>query len=671
MNIFQIAILIFMLSSLFIYISGNFENLIIGPDNLKVGDLVPFDIKAQKDIYFIDNAATEKQKEIEKRRSPAVFVRDDSNISSYFELLERDLNSRVLDKKTYQAIRDLLNDIYSTGLFDRNDALRAENRVVEFEKRIYDVRDLLTLDNVELYVAWKIGPNGDVGKIISSIAKYLSPNVKYDYALTIQRGEEAAERVLPVVVDYKSGDVIIAKDDILNPAQFELLKHIRINENTYTTLRIFLSLISASLTIIIAFMILSHLFYLSLRHDQYLNVIFFAEIVYFTVTFVLYFIDAHSVQVLHFNMHSFIYFPSIFSLNITNKKQSGYILLIANLVFVLLFPLSSVNYIAKSLAITYMSMNIFDTGGSRKDIAKRALLIIISSSLLTFLCDQLLYIPIDIMLFDVMVETLGVGICLVLVFIITPFIEDYYHFPTQYRLSLLANNMTPLLEQFRQKCPGSYEHCENVADLACDVADKIRLDRFFMRVAARYHDIGKIEHPEYFTENEKGNKKHDMINSKLSAKIIKSHLSHGVKILKESDIGIPEEIIKTISEHHGNDLISYFYYAATSEFKSTEINEADFRYDADPPSSRESAVLMLCDITEAAFRSRTDLSLNAEYDEIKAFISTLIDAKVSRGQLDESKITVGDIAKIKETLTISIIDKSHTRIKYPEAKSEQ
>ena len=203
-----------------------------------------------------------------------------------------------------------------------------------------------------------------------------------------------------------------------------------------------------------------------------------------------------------------------------------------------------------------------------------------------------------------------------------------------------------------------------VANLADSAAEAIGADSLLCKVAAYYHDIGKLENPEYFTENQHGGvNPHDNLTVMESVAIITKHPEDGVKLAKKERL--PNAIIKIIDEHHGTTYPSYFYRKAVEDAKARGLEPPDvanFRYRGHIPSSRESAIVMLADTCEAAVRSmKTSDVAGAEQ-----LIRVLIKDKIDQDQLINSGLSFDDVEKIIIAFKQVYAGVFHERIKYPE-----
>jgi putative nucleotidyltransferase with HDIG domain len=240
---------------------------------------------------------------------------------------------------------------------------------------------------------------------------------------------------------------------------------------------------------------------------------------------------------------------------------------------------------------------------------------------------------------------------------ILPIIENALHIATTFRLIELLDVSAPMLRRLESSAPGTYSHSMMVANLAEAACREIGAKALLARVGAYYHDIGKIDQPDYFIENQKLYNKHNELNPRLSATVIRSHVKLGIE--KARAIGLPTDVIDIIGEHHGNSLIKYFYNAALE--KEGEVNMEDFCYPGNPPRSRESAVVMLADVTEAA--SRTLEKPTAV--RLEKFIGDLFTDKSESGELSESALTFRDLGTIKSSFVRVLAGYYHSRIEYP------
>jgi putative nucleotidyltransferase with HDIG domain len=208
-----------------------------------------------------------------------------------------------------------------------------------------------------------------------------------------------------------------------------------------------------------------------------------------------------------------------------------------------------------------------------------------------------------------------------------------------------------------------------VANLAETACQDIGANPLLARVGAYYHDLGKMENPEYFVENQSDYNCHDDMEPRHSATVIRSHVSLGVE--KARQLGLPREVINIIAEHHGNSVITWFYDKALKQENSknmaagTTVNIEDYSYPGSPPLSRESAIVMLADMTEAAVRTLE----KPTPEKLEKYIRELISRKVEHGQLAQSELTFRDLETIKNAFVRVLAGHYHSRIEYPKIEN--
>jgi len=245
---------------------------------------------------------------------------------------------------------------------------------------------------------------------------------------------------------------------------------------------------------------------------------------------------------------------------------------------------------------------------------------------------------------------------------LTPIIELLFGYVTDFQLLELSNMNSPILKELIIHAPGTYAHSIMVGSLVEAAAEDIGANPLLCRVGSYYHDIGKIQKPLYFIENQMGSNKHDKLTPRLSSLIITSHVKEGVEIAKK--IGLPKPIIEIIKQHHGTSLIDYFFSKAESK-KDTEkeINESDFRYPGPKPQTREAGLVHLGDMVQAASQSITDKSPA----RLQGLIQKVINKSFTSGQLDECDLTLRDLHKVAKAFYRIFAGIYHYRIDYPES----
>ena len=240
----------------------------------------------------------------------------------------------------------------------------------------------------------------------------------------------------------------------------------------------------------------------------------------------------------------------------------------------------------------------------------------------------------------------------------SPVLEGLFGHLTRIRLVELMNYQHPLLRRLTEATPGTFQHSVTVGIL-CDVAARaIDADALLARVAALYHDVGKVAQPEYFIENEHDRSPHDGLSPAESARIIINHVIEGVRLVREAGVG--ERIADFVREHHGTSLARYFFIRAHEQDPS--VGPEAFAYPGPRPRSRETAILMVADQVEATARSMPEPT----EDAFRTMVQRTIDRAREEGQFDECPLTFQDLASIREALVHALTGVHHRRIRYPE-----
>lgn len=247
---------------------------------------------------------------------------------------------------------------------------------------------------------------------------------------------------------------------------------------------------------------------------------------------------------------------------------------------------------------------------------------------------------------------------------LTP-LESLVNTASVFRLMDLSDLNTPIMKRMQVIASGTYSHSLMVANLAETACNEIGANALLARVGAYYHDIGKLEQPEYFIENQTGENKHDDINPSLSVSVIKSHVKKGIE--KAKQLRLPQEVEDIIAEHHGNSVIKYFYYKAKQQDEGETAEEYTYSYTGDSPSSKESAVVLLADTVEAACRTLKKPSVT----RLETRIRELIMEKVESHLLDKSQLRFCDLDIIKDSFVKVLAGYYHSRIEYPNQKSSE
>lgn len=250
-------------------------------------------------------------------------------------------------------------------------------------------------------------------------------------------------------------------------------------------------------------------------------------------------------------------------------------------------------------------------------------------------------------------------ISLGLLFAFSPIIEMAFRYTTRFRLMELMNLEQPLLQELMVTIPGTYHHSLVVANMVEAGARAIGANSLLCKVAALYHDVGKLAYPEYFIENQfNGPNRHDKLAPNMSALVLISHVKKGTELATKHHVG--DEIVDIIRQHHGTSLIKFFYNKAKEMGENPRVE--DYCYPGPRPQTREAAIVMLADVAEASSRTLAEPTPA----RIKTHIDTIIKNIFADGQLDESELTFKDLHKLADNFARILTGIFHQRIAYPD-----
>jgi len=243
-----------------------------------------------------------------------------------------------------------------------------------------------------------------------------------------------------------------------------------------------------------------------------------------------------------------------------------------------------------------------------------------------------------------------------------PAIEHVFDVTTDVRLLEWSDPNKPLLRKLLLEAPGTYHHSMVVGNLAADAAENIGANARLARVAAYFHDVGKLRKPQYFTENQTEGmpNPHDSLSPSMSSLIITAHPKDGADMADQYKV--PSIVRDIIVQSHGSSVVSYFWNKASeSADANTKVNRSDFRYRLPKPASREAAIVMICDAVESATRSLASPTLA----QLRNRTHELIMDRLHDGQLDESGLSITDLKRIEDTLVHGLTAVFHNRVRYP------
>jgi putative nucleotidyltransferase with HDIG domain len=266
---------------------------------------------------------------------------------------------------------------------------------------------------------------------------------------------------------------------------------------------------------------------------------------------------------------------------------------------------------------------------------------------------------------EILIAFCGGGFAATLTIGFTPLIEILFDYTTEAKLLEFSNLDQPLIKKLMIEAPGTYNHSVIVATLSEAAASAISANSLKAKVMAYYHDIGKLDKTMYFIENQAdGKNRHDKLSPSMSALILIQHVKKGVELAKTHKLG--NEIIEGITQHHGTSLIKYFYNKALKTGKDN-VNEENFRYPGPKPQTRETGIVMLADVVEAAVRALE----RPTPARIRGRVKELINDIFADGQLEECELTLKDLHQIAKSFNNILTSIYHSRIEYTDKPQEK
>lgn len=477
----------------------------------------------------------------------------------------------------------------------------------------------------------------------------IKPNLVLDHQAVEQQRLEAARAVKPVIV--KAGEIIISDGTVVAEEHVQMLKDLGLYQEgiDYWSL----------LGLLIIVVLLLVLFAVSLYKYSPEIIKSESRLAFVGSVLILVTLITKILSLINWLLIMYLTPIALAGMLITMllDSRTGYLTvtvlsIISGIIFQSL-PLVAQGLIGGLIAILSVSRV------SQRSELMRAGFIVGGSNILVMMAFGLLQGDSNIMLHSYLGLLNGL-ICSISAIGLLPYFESVFGITSAIRLLELTNPNHPLLRRLLMETPGTYHHSIMVGNLAEAAADAVGADGLLARVGATFHDIGKVKRPIFFVENQLGaDNPHDKIAPSLSTLIITAHVKDGLELAKEHKL--PPVITSFITEHHGTDLVKYFYHRALETNEGT-VKESDFRYPGPKPQTKETAIVSLADAVEAAVRSLSKPTPG----KIEGLVRKIIRDRLDDGQLDESDLTFKDLNKIADAFSKVLIGIFHGRVEYPE-----
>jgi len=497
-----------------------------------------------------------------------------------------------------------------------------------------------------------LGESDETQSIVNSIQPFINPNLLIDFSEIEKRQEEARKMIKDSIGVVRKGEKIVGAHEVVTGDAYRKIYSLsqrQAGEYPY-------SIISTVL-----------------RNQLYFFLI---------CLFILVFLFVREKKIYRNSRFLYLFVINMFLILLLHRFVPIYLLPLASIVmfltlavdldFGILFALSSSLIIFLYQGFTVEKIIPILTGSlvggiflidprNRTDWYRTGAIIAVTTSLLILSIEFFIRSTLKDVIIGFSYGITNGFLSILLLFALLFIFERAFNITTNFTWMEYADLNNPLLKRLSREASGTYQHSLMVSTMAENAAEAIGANTLLSKVGGLYHDIGKLMRPDFFAENFRdGKNPHNDIPPKLSAIIIKSHIPDGVKIAKEYKL--PVEIIDVIKQHQGTYLIVPFYEKAKKCLD--DVNEEDFKYDAELPVSRESGILMLADIVGATVRSMD----NPTEKEIKEMIEKQINKQFTRGQLSRSELSIKDLNIISNQFAQTLEGLYHYRPTYPETE---
>ena len=622
-------------------------------------------VMAPKDfaIYKSDEQLEKEQVEALKNLEPYI-----TQIADYKLQISGVKNSRMSD-----WLVDRLNEVYAIGVISLQDKQELERfgvaKVVVLEGNNVKGKELLSsiftpktaYDYILAKASVEVWIDDNLLKTFN-IAEYIEPNVSIDRVKTDQAIQIIEDGVMLTSGMVQKGEKIIDKGEVVTEESYQILKSLqRAMDGDELNQGEDIWKVVGNVVLILVLIVLFFVYFVLFR-PKVLESIRATEFMILMMLGILGLL-ALITQYLELNEYlmPFALLPLVVRV-FFDSRTALYVHIITVLLAGQMVP-DATEFVFLQILVGMVAVSSLKDMNSRAQLVKSALLIFVVYGV-SFVAMELAR-GVDVesvdwaMLFVFALNAVALLFAYGLIFII----EKLFGFLSEVTLVELSNINSPLLMEFSEKCPGTFQHVLQVSNLAVEVAKKIGANALLVRTGALYHDLGKMVNPMYYTENQTGVNPLNELPYEEAAQVIISHVQEGVKIAEKHNL--PYQIIEFISMHHGCSKVKYFYNSFKNTYPDREVDERKFTYPGPLPSTKETAILMMSDAVEAASRSLKS------YDEesISKLVESVVNGQMADGQFRNSPISFKDVEVAKRVFVEKLKNIYHTRIQYPELKN--
>lgn len=570
--------------------------------------------------------------------------------------------------RTYRSMLPVFEGLYKAGIIQVDPSI--ESQPPDFEIYILEnnvareatLREVYTLQEASEYIISNVagtGP-GDREFIIAILTDNIAQNLVFNSVKTNAEKEAALSRISPYHGMVQQGELIISRGALVNETHFRILNSLKTNyEAQLGTSKAFYAITGGQAILTSVSILVLALFLLIYRKDIFANnkkiflILLLIFMMVLTASIVIrlnvsyfYLIPVCIVPVIirvffDTRLALFVHLITIFNTGFIapNSFQFVFIQLIAGVVAIM-----SIVKLERRSQFFYTSFFVFCTY-----ITTYIGLILMQEGSLRGVDMSQIY------------KMAGNAALLLFAYPLMYLIERAFGYITEVSLIEFGNSNNKVLRELAEKAPGTFQHSLQVANLAEEASYAIGANSLLVRVGALYHDIGKMEAPMYFIENQRsGNNPHNGLSYEQSAEIIIRHVTYGLELAKKHKL--PPEISDFISTHHGTRKVEYFYIKQKQENPDKSLDERAFTYPGPIPYSKETALVMMADSVEAASRSLQEHSEKSIGD----LVDKIIGRQLEHDQLSNASLTLQDISRARDIFKKKLMTIYHARVTYPD-----
>ncbi|MDR2968562.1 MAG: HDIG domain-containing protein [Tannerellaceae bacterium] len=621
-------------------------------------------------IYKADEEVRAEKDSVAEHFEP-YYRMDPAVETAQVERLKSDYAANLKDKisPAYpQYIESILIRLYRSGILSaqamedlKQDRVERIHIVENNMSRPQYVSDMFTIRTAYEFILNNSPKSLDKTLLQScNINNYLTENTTWDQSMSERVLNEKLNAVAISNGMVQAGERIVDRGEIIDNHTYNVLRSLRIvHESKSGGARIAWVQTAGVLALLIAVFLCFWLYLWSFRPKIFYrrkNVLFL--LIHITVFCV---ITELCVTYNWFNIYiiPFAMIPIVVR-TFFDSRTALFTHLIVILLCSLMVPFPQEFVLLQTVAGMVVTFGLKDLS-DRSQLIRCAVYILLSYSI-TY-TGLTVYQEIDFTLNWTMYLYFGISfILLMFAYILVYMLEKAFGYVSTITLVELSNINNPLLKKLSETAPGTFQHSLQVSILASEAAMKIGANAALARTGAMYHDIGKLENPAFFTENQKNQNPHEQLPYEQSAQIIISHVTDGVAMAEKANL--PQAVISFIKTHHGRGKVKYFYNSFKNEYPFLEIDEAKFTYPGPNPFSKETAVLMMADAVEASSRSLKEYT----EESIAELVNRIIDSQIDDGLMKNTPLTFRDVLTVKQVFIEKLKNMYHTRISYPDLK---